>query len=121
MPIYLYKNPNTGEVIEVLQKMKDKHEYIDEDGLSYERVWAIPNANIDTNIDAFSEKDFVEKTRNKKATMGDYWDMSKEMKEKREQKTGAPDQVQKKYMEEWSNKRKGKKHPSTGSSDIIIG
>jgi len=121
MPIYQYKNPDTGEIVEVVQKMKDKHEYVDEDGVIYERVWSIPNANTDTQIDAFSEKDFVEKTRNKKATMGEFWDMSREMKEKREQKSGAPDKIQKAYMKEWSDKRKGKKHPSTGSKDIIVG
>jgi predicted nucleic acid-binding Zn ribbon protein len=121
MPIYQYRNPNTGEVIEVIQGMKDKHEYVDENGVACERVWHSPNAAIDSHIDAFSENDFVNKTRNKKSSMGDFWDMSRELKEKREQKSGAPDEVQRKYMDEWSSKRKGKKHPSTGSQDIIVG
>jgi predicted nucleic acid-binding Zn ribbon protein len=38
MPIYLYQNPETDEVLEVLQGMNDKHEYFDEQGIEWKRV-----------------------------------------------------------------------------------
>ena len=40
MPIYEYRNPETGETIEVVQKMNDSHIYIDYDGLEWERVYS---------------------------------------------------------------------------------
>jgi predicted nucleic acid-binding Zn ribbon protein len=53
MPFYVYQNPNTGEVIEVMQSMKEKHEYTDSEGVKWNRVFLNPNASIDTKIDPF--------------------------------------------------------------------
>ncbi len=65
MPEYLYKDPETGEEVSIYQGINEKHKY-NADGKEFERVFTVPNASIDTNIDPMSEKDFVEKTRNKK-------------------------------------------------------
>jgi hypothetical protein len=83
MPIYTFENPETGETIDVIQKMNDDHIYIDEHGLEYKRVYYSPNTAIDSQIDAFSSRDFAEKTRNKRGTIGDLLDKSKELSEKR--------------------------------------
>ena len=83
MPIYLYQNPNTQEIVEVIQSMNDKHQYIGANGVEYNRVFSSPNYSIDSKIDAFSSRDFVEKTRNKKGTIGDLLNESKELSEKR--------------------------------------
>jgi hypothetical protein len=45
--------------------------------------------------------------------MGDLWDRSAELSAKRKDKMGK-DPVKEKYFENWSKKRKGKKHPSAG-------
>jgi hypothetical protein len=109
MPTYVFENPDTGEIIEVTQGVKDKHEFFDGGGLEYKRVWTVPNAAIDTSIDPFSSTDFVNKTRGKGCTMGDLWDASKEASQKREKITGK-DGAKEKHFKDYSKKRKGLKH-----------
>ena len=83
MPIYTFENPNTGKTIDIVQSMNEDHVYIDEDGIKYTRVYYSPNTAIDSQFDAFSSRDFAEKTRNKKGTIGDLINKSKELSEKR--------------------------------------
>lgn len=109
MPIYLFQNPNTGEVIEVFQAMKDDHTFIDKDGLKYKRLFTSPNYAIDSKIDPFSSKDFAEKTRNKKGTIGDLLNQSKELSEKRGGESNDP--VLKNYLSSYQVE-KGVKHSS---------
>ena len=109
MPLYLFENPNTGEVIEVLQKMNEEHVFFDERGLKYKRVFTSPNYSIDSKIDPFSSKDFAEKTRNKKGTIGDLLNQSKELSEKRGGESNDP--VLKNYLSSYK-KEKGVKHSS---------
>jgi len=99
MPFYRYKNPKTGETVEVLQGMNDEHVFVDENGVKYNRVFSAPNMAMDTNIDPFSSRDFVEKTR-KNGKVGDLWDLSKEMSEKRKEIAGKDevrDKAEKKF------------------------
>lgn len=90
MPIYLFEHPETKEVVEVFQKMDEPHDY-EVNGIRYDRVFTIPTASVSTKYDPFNAKDFVEKTRNKKGTVGDLWDLSKELSMKREEKAGKDD------------------------------
>jgi len=114
MPIYIYENPNTKKIKEIVQSVNDKHEYY-EDGLKWNRIFTVPQVGVDTTLDAFSnEKDFVEKTKNKKDSVGALWDRSRELSEKREKIYGK-DPVKQKYFKDWSKKRKGKKHPKDKS------
>ena len=110
MPIYLYQNPKTGKVIEVIQTMSQKHEYFDNSGLEWKRVFTVPLTSIDTEIDPMSQRDFVEKTGKKKGTIGDLFDKSKELSAKREKIQGK-DSVKEKYWKQWSKERAGKKPP----------
>lgn len=113
MPIYLYEHPRTKEIKEIVQSVHDKHEYI-ESGIKWNRVFTIPQVGIDSKLDSYStEKDFVEKTKNKKDSVGDLWDRSRELSEKRKKIYGK-DPVKEKYFKDWSKKRKGKKHPKSG-------
>jgi hypothetical protein len=112
MPCYVFEHPKTGEQKEIIQSVKDKHSYVDEEGVKWNRVWFVPNASIDSQLDVNNPRQFVEKTRDQKGTMGDLFDQAKEASEKREQKLGY-DPVKKKYYEEWSKKRGGKKHPNS--------
>tara|TARA_R100000808_G_C2143039_1_gene150790 strand:- start:359 stop:706 length:348 start_codon:yes stop_codon:yes gene_type:complete len=109
MPLYTFEHPTSGEQIDVVQKMSDKHEYVDDEGVSWNRVWAVPQASIDTHVNPESSKDFVLKTRDKKGTVGDIWERSREMSERRAQIHGGKDPVLEKYNEKQKKLRKGKK------------
>lgn len=108
MPYYIFRNPNTNEFREVFQSMKDEHTFSSE-GVQWERQFTLPQASMDTKVDIYSPKEFVDKSRNKKGTVGDLWDASAEMSSKREAKNGKDD-FKAKYYEDYSKKRRGKKH-----------
>lgn len=109
MPIYTFRNPKTGKTKDIVQKMNEPHIY-SEKGVSWERVWHSPTASIDTKIDPFSSKDFVEKTGKKRGTLGDLFDQSKEASEQRS-KTLGKDTIKQESLREWGKKRGGRKHP----------
>lgn len=112
MPIYIYKNPKTEEIKEIIQSVHDKHEYI-QDGIKWDRVFTVPEVNTQEKLNEKStSKDFARVTGNQKGTVGDLWDRSKELSEKRSKIYGK-DNVKKKYFEDWSKKRKGKVHPKS--------
>jgi hypothetical protein len=112
MPFYTYKKESTGEYKDVYQGMNDKHEYRGENGDEddWKRVFYVPNASIDTQIDPHSSKQFTERTGNKKGTVGDLLDYSKEMSAKRAESNGGVDPVKQKYYENYSKQRNGAKH-----------
>lgn len=113
MPSYIYQNPKTKEIVELIQSIHDDHEYTDKYGLKWDRVFTVPQLGIDTKLDAFStQKEFSEKTRNKKDNIGQLWDRSKELSEKRKDKFGE-DRLKTAYLNQWSKKRKGKRPPPT--------
>lgn len=115
MPAYIYEHPKTGETIELIQKMKDKHIYIDEEGIEWNRVFFAPNAAIDSDLNAdTSSADWMRKTSNKKWTVGDAWDASAELSNKRKQQRGQ-DPLKKKYFKDYSERRKGIKHVKDNS------
>jgi hypothetical protein len=110
MPIYVYKHPEKEEYIEVLQGMNDEHVY-EKDGLAWERVFLAPNASIDSAVDPFNGRQFVETTANRKGTVGDMLDYSKELSERRADKNGGVDPVKQNYFKKYSDARGGAKHP----------
>jgi len=113
MPQYLYQNPKTKEIIELIQSIHDKHEYIDENGLKWNRIFTVPEINTQDRLtEKSTEKDFARITSSQKGTVGDLWDRSQELSQKREKVYGE-DKVKKKYFENWSKKRKGKIHPKS--------
>lgn len=111
MPEYLYQNPKNNKVISIIQSIHDNHEYIDEDGLKWNRVFTSPQLNTEGTLSAdCSAQQFSEFTKNKKERFGDLWDRSSELSEKRKKLYGK-DPIKEKYFKNWSKKRKGKKHP----------
>lgn len=110
MPLYTFENPENGQTKDIYQKMLDKHEY-EESGVKWRRVFVKPQAATNTVIlDPFNPREFISATSNKKETYGDILDRSKELSEKRKAKDGV-DLVKKKYAEDWSKARNGKKIP----------
>ena len=114
MPIYGYINSETDEYIEIVQKMSDVHEYFGENGdeTTWKRVFTSPNASIDSKIDPFKTSDFVRKTGSKKGTYGDLLDKSAELSHQRAEMAGGKDPIKEKYYKDYSEKRRGAKHPS---------
>jgi len=109
MPVYIYQNPKTEEIIEIVQSIDEKHEYIDEYKVKWNRIFTVPQLNTEGSLNADCDsKKFVEFTRNKKGTIGDLWDRSAELSEKR-RKIYGKDPVKQDYKAEWSKKRRGRK------------
>jgi hypothetical protein len=113
--LYIFEHPKTGEIIELVQRMKEEHKYTDEEGVRWKRVYTSPGATIDTHINNFSNKEFVDKTRGKGMTMGQLWDESAEASKKRE-KTLGKDPVKEKYFKDYSKRRSGMKHKQDPSN-----
>lgn len=109
MPLYTFLNDETGEYKDVFFGMNDKKEFIGEDGKQWRRIYYVPQASIDTKINPFSERDFVNKTGNKKGTVGEVMDLSAELSQKRAESTGKEDPVKRKLFNDYEKKTK-KKH-----------
>ena len=107
MPYYLYQSKN-GEIKEILQKMSEEHVYI-ENGEKWARIFSIPTASIDTKFNAFSDRDFVEKSKKKNMSVGSMWDESKIQSEKRANILGK-DPIKEKAENDYT-KKTTKKHP----------
>ena len=85
--------------------MNDVHEmYLD--GYKLRRLFEVPNAAIDSQIDPFSAQDFVRKSKAK--NVGECWEESAAMAEKRQQKRGH-DPVKEKFEKTFKTDRRGKK------------
>lgn len=109
MPSYIYQHPKNKKIIEIVQSVHDKHEYIDTSGIKWDRVFTAPELNTEGTLKACcSSKEFSEYTGRKKGNIGDLWDRSKELSEKREKIYGK-DPVKEKYKKDWSKKRRNKK------------
>ena len=108
MPVYIFQNPKTKEYKEVFLAL-DAEKVYHESGVKWQRIFLAPNVSVDTQIDANSEQDFVEKTKRKNYNLGEMWDASKDLSEKREKERGV-DPVKEKSLKEYSKKRRGTKH-----------
>jgi len=109
MPVYVYKHPDTDQTIELVQKMNEEHAYVDKEGVKWQRVWQTPNTMIDSDIDPFSQEQWNNKTKDGKGSVGDLWDRSRELSEKRKKALGH-DPIKDKYFRDYSKKRRGLKH-----------
>jgi predicted nucleic acid-binding Zn ribbon protein len=106
MPLYLFKNVATGEVREILQGMNDTHVYDGKDGSEvglWVRTFTVPRASIDTKADPFSESDFKKVTDKGGVKVGDLFDLSAELSEKRADIAGI-DPVKEKFRKDYKAK-----------------
>lgn len=109
--IYVFKHPSKEKFIELHQRINDVHEYRDEKGVKWDRVFTAPQVSIDANIDPFSPESFVEKTGRNKGTIGDLMDRSAELSEKRASRNGGVDPLRVEAFDKYAKKRRGLKHP----------
>ena len=110
MPVYTYEHPTTKEQVDVVQRMTEPHVHF-VDGIEWARVFGVPSAKIDSleNLDPFDRRGFVARTARKGMTVGDMWDESKRLSDKRAKKTGK-DEVKAKAEKDYTH-RTGKAHP----------
>lgn len=112
MPLYLFEDPS-GNIEEIFYTMNDAPsvgtEIINSDGVKVKRIFTIPTASIGTSIDPYSPTDFMTRFENKKVTVGDMFDESKAMSEKRADKDGK-DPIKQHYLENYKKERKGQAH-----------
>ena len=114
MPIYIYQHPKTLKTIEIHQSIKATHEYIDDHGVKWNRIFTTPELNTGGSPQAhWNEKDFSEYTGKRKGTMGDLWDQSAELSEKRKKIYVGKDPIKEKYKKDWSKKRNNRKLPNS--------
>lgn len=111
MPIYIYLNEKTGETKEIVQSMVEPHIY-KENGIEWARVFSIPQSSISTysKLNPFSSQAFINKTNRGPGTIGELWDASKELSEKRKERLGF-DPIKEKQLTAYEKKCGGKKHP----------
>ena len=111
MPLYIFKHPSAGEETEVFFGMNEEpKEYIDENGLKWDRVFSSPELNTVGKIDPWSNSDFVNKTAQKKGSVGDLLDTSSELSEIRAQERGGVDPVKQKHYNKYAKERGGRRH-----------
>lgn len=109
MPYYDFINEKNGEVKSLFFHMNDNKEYTDDSGYKWLRLYCSPLASADTKWNEDSSIDFVNKSKNKKGTIGDLWEKSKELSDKRQAKYGK-DKVKENFFKNYSTQRHGKKH-----------
>jgi hypothetical protein len=97
--VYSYRHPETEKIIDIVQGINDKHEYVDEKGVEWKRVFYAPSFSIDSTPDITTEKGFMKYTANKKGTFGDVIKLSEEASKMREAKEGFDSVKQKGYNE----------------------
>jgi hypothetical protein len=115
MPLYIFEHPETEEVLEIVQGMKEAHIYVDEKGVEWKRVYTPTNFAIDGNLNSISSaNDFNEKTKGKNYTQGDLQDISREASDKREKQMGK-DPLKEKWFNKYAQERAGKRHPEDPS------
>lgn len=112
MPLYTFEHPITKQRKTFLQRMNDVHKFFDGEGTEWNRVFEIPQAKVSTlsSIDPFNKNQFMDKTRTMSGTVGDLWDLSAELSEKRKAKRGK-DTVKEQAIKDYRKKTKGKLHP----------
>ena len=114
MPTYLFKHPDSGETVEIVQKMNDPHDYTDENNVKWDRIFLSPNTSVGDNlINADTTQDeFVKKTKEKNYNLGEMWNLSRELSAKRKRVAGV-DHVKEKTKKEYEQKC-DKPHPLGG-------
>ena len=107
MPIYIFQHPTTKEIVEVVQRMNEPHIF-EKDGTLWNRIFVVPAAK--TELNPFSESDWLAYTKNTKGSMGDLWDKSAELSSIRAKKKGGKDPIKQKAINSYVKKTK-KPHP----------
>ena len=96
---YTFEHPKTGEKRTVTQAMTEEHVY-EEGGVQWNRVFYPPRFSIGDTLDPYSADSFKKYTDRRKGTVGDLWQLSGELSEKRKAQNGGIDPVKANYAKE---------------------
>jgi len=122
MALYDFEHIRTGEIQTVFFRMNDEKIYCgpnnDQKG-EWRRIFTVPNAAIDCKIDPYSKTEFVEKTRNKKGSVGDLMDESARLSKIRAEKNGQ-DPIKEGFLKKYK-KDTGKDYKSLDKNKTIEG
>lgn len=114
MPYYTFQRDD-GVTEDVFRHMDEEKTYAGEKGDEvgrWTRIYHVPQMSLDTHIDPFDKNAFINNLSNKRETVGDTFDRSAELSEKRAAARGGVDPVKQKALENYAAKRHGKRHPS---------
>jgi len=117
VPLYCFTNSDESEYVDVFFHMNDNKVYMGPDGKEWRRVYTSPNASIDSKIDPFSSRDFVEKTGKKKGNFGNLLDAAKEASIQRAEKEGR-DVVKEKWLKNYETTN-GVKHFDSSKDKVV--
>jgi hypothetical protein len=120
MPIYIFKNPNQEEYIEIFQSMNEDHIYTDDEGVEWKRQFTSPEISSQKITNPWDSNAFVNQTGSDKGTMGDLMDRSAELSEMRAKENGGIDPIKEKKFKEYSKTRGGLKDPLDPSAKKTI-
>jgi len=113
MPLYSFIREEDGKIEDVFFHMDDKKIYNGKDGKEigkWKRIWLKPRMSVDSiAIDPYSSNDFNRVT-NKGGKLGDLWDRSEELSQKRVDRDGI-DPVKQTFYEKYKKTHKGNSHP----------
>lgn len=115
MPYLPFRHPKNGKRRNIYVGAKEPAEnfqrQIDEKGTVWKRVFEAPQLAMAglKPVDPYSEKAFVNKTGQMKGTLGDLWDASRELSERRAEKDGV-DGVKQKFFDQYAKQHKGRRH-----------
>lgn len=112
MPLYTFQSKD--QFRDIFYPMKEAPsvgtEIIDEQGVTWRRVFTCPNAAINSvTYDPNSASDFNRRFDGKKVLVGDMWDASREASIQRGGASGE-DHVKTKYYDDYAKERKGVRH-----------
>jgi phage terminase small subunit len=113
MPAYDFQCEETGEIISVYVPLKapNRQRQIQKrKGKVYKRIYSAPTAAVDSRVKDASKEDFRRMTTGKKLSVGDMWDISKDMHQHRADKNGGVDEVKEQYYRDYERQNKVK-HP----------
>ena len=123
MPVYDFQHARSGEIISVYVSAKApaiERKQQKRGRKVFKRVWTAPLAaqNMGVKLGDGTKEDFSRVTTGKKGIkVGDLWEVSKEMSEKRAQRHGK-DPVQEAQYAQYE-KETGEKHPDAVKRDRI--
>lgn len=111
MPVFEFQHEESGEIISVLVAISEpdeaRHKQI-VDGKTYKRLYSAPIAAKDTLVKDATNQDFKRVTQGKNLTVGQMWEISKEMSEQRQDKNGGIDPVKEQFYKDYEKKTGGK-------------
>ena len=115
MPIYLFTCPKCKVDWDAFFPANDKKESTcPKCKKRGDRVFTKPNMGVGTKIDPHNLKALTKKTGDMRGTVGDLWDFSREMSEKRGGDDSDP--IKKKFLKQYAKERGGKGYKTSGKA-----